>query len=345
MNPSLLLLFFITITASSRRSEVCSTDDDLLLRQKPGRSRSGFEKNLPATKWHDHDNIIPYHFASNVPNKDKITAKKAMETYSKNTCLRFKELTTEPYPGHRLEISSEDLHKSCNEAAVSPYDQIVTMTLRGIGCSEGLILHELGHVLGLIHTQRRPDRDNYISVKEDCIGGDTEEEIEQWKHQYKKVSDHLVDLHNVPYMCNSMMHYNNFYPDYDLCKVITPKPGSNCLKINVRGDSYVGTLDKPLEEDWLLINRTHCEARPTENCKDSNANCARWESLGHCQRHPDSMAREGCKLSCNKCKDPTDDNCKDLYDEARCTIYADNGFCHFYKKWMEENCKKSCKFC
>jgi len=297
MNPSLLLLFFITITASSRRSEVCSTDDDLLLRQKPGRSRSGFEKNLPATKWHDHDNIIPYHFASNVPNKDKITAKKAMETYSKNTCLRFKELTTEPYPGHRLEISSENLHESCRRAGVLPYQQIVTMTLYGIGCTEGLILHELGHVLGLIHTQKRPDRDNHISVEEDCVRGNTEKEREQWKHQYKKMPDYLVDLQNVPYMCNSMMHYNNYRDDR--CKVMTAKPGSNCER-EWNGEFLIGSLGEPLEEDWLLINRTHCESRPTDNCKDSN---------------------------------------------PYCTVYANHGYCQLFKKWMKENCKKSCKFC
>ena len=64
---------------------------------------------------------------------------------------------------------------------------------------KALITHELLHSLGLIHTQNRPDRDNYISINEDAID---KKSMDQYMPKC-----YACNTFNLPYECNSIMHY------------------------------------------------------------------------------------------------------------------------------------------
>jgi hypothetical protein len=61
----------------------------------------------------------------------------------------------------------------------------------------GLVLHELFHVLGIGHTHRRSDRDEYITVNYSNLE-------DGWFEQYEKCP--RCKFHG-PYECNSVMHY------------------------------------------------------------------------------------------------------------------------------------------
>lgn len=63
-----------------------------------------------------------------------------------------------------------------------------------------MVLHELGHVLGLYHEHSRPDRDNYIIVNDNNIRADKEKE-------FKKYSEVYVNTYGVDYDYSSIMHY------------------------------------------------------------------------------------------------------------------------------------------
>lgn len=72
----------------------------------------------------------------------------------------------------------------------SPY----CLTLRGA------IQHELLHVLGLLHEQSRPDRDEYVRI----VWANIEPQFVQ---NFGKTSWEAVETFGLPYDFDSLMHY------------------------------------------------------------------------------------------------------------------------------------------
>ena len=64
----------------------------------------------------------------------------------------------------------------------------------------GLPIHEIGHALGLIHEQTRPDRDNYVDILYNNIDNQYDFDFEKWFYP-------SVLTYDVPYDYGSIMHY------------------------------------------------------------------------------------------------------------------------------------------
>jgi len=261
---SLLLQWVLIATVYS---EKCFFDDALLRTNGDhnGMDYSAIAKTWRSSQWDDHNNEIPYYFSSNVPYQDRITMRQAMDTIDRKTsCIKFREIKFGWRPTHVLKIQSEETHEQCYAGSAgwsTRQDSEVLLTLSGKGCSIGLIFHELGHVLGLAHTQNRPDRDCYVDINWECIKGKTLNETKQIKNQFTKLSCEDGDTHGTPYDCHSIMHYTS--TDFSIspsCKSITPKRGFKC-------NGNMGRFDFPLSSDWELIERAHCGKRTSSNSK------------------------------------------------------------------------------
>ena len=258
IRESLYLCFFFQNLAIPVTSQLggCDFDDNILVKDKANTINRSAVKKAFLFYWEDHK--VPYFFNGSIEQKDIEQIKKAMATIQQNTCLLFEEVQDSTAYEHSLEIFVTYRHHSTVGMVTSfstspPVPPILNKVIMSFYKRDGdqigkmLVLHELGHVLGLSHTQRRPDRDEFVSIIEGCV-------MDGHMHNFDILEEGEVDTYGVPYKCNSMMHYlNNTFSiaaDYS-CLTIKPIPGK-C------DNNLVGPGAEPVEEDWDLINRAHC---------------------------------------------------------------------------------------
>ncbi|ESO98798.1 hypothetical protein LOTGIDRAFT_113898, partial [Lottia gigantea] len=67
-----------------------------------------------------------------------------------------------------------------------------------------VIMHELGHAIGMVHEHQRYDRDNYITIVRENVRPAVLD-------QFKKFSRNVVDIGSVPYDYLSIMHYGKSF--------------------------------------------------------------------------------------------------------------------------------------
>lgn len=110
---------------------------------------------------------------------------------------------------------------------------------------KALITHELLHSLGLIHTQNRPDRDRYITINEDAID---RKSMDQYMPKC-----YACNTFNLPYECNSIMHYGwmDFASAGRLLAFFKPTMTSKHPECQLTSDGG----DEPTEADWEMARR------------------------------------------------------------------------------------------
>ena len=184
---------------------------------------------------------IPYeiNISFNSGNRQKII--NAMNVLSSVTCLNFVERTTEYDYVHIR--SGYDCSSYVGHIGGLQYLNLTT------NCrTHGIILHELGHALGLWHEQSRPDRDSYVTIHLDNIE-------EKYRHNFRKRMDRAVDYQGTRYDYGSVMHYGTkYYTSCSNCNTITV---ANETEYEKQGRPRLGQRIGLSPSDIIQINRLY----------------------------------------------------------------------------------------
>ncbi|XP_074133484.1 meprin A subunit beta-like isoform X2 [Sminthopsis crassicaudata] len=153
-----------------------------------GRDRSAI---VDSNKW---TQTIPVVLADSLELNAKGVILRAFERFHLKTCIKFKRWKGEDnyiflYRGEGCFSLVGNEHFGRQEISI------------GYLCDKiGIVQHELFHILGFVHEQSRPDRNDYVTIREDNI-------LPGKESNFNYYSDKLLEFLNVPYDYISLLHY------------------------------------------------------------------------------------------------------------------------------------------
>ena len=199
---------------SATESSSQHTNDDNRSHSRRRRAATAIRERL----W--PDGIIPYVIEGNFTGDQRAMFNKAMRHWENHTCITFVKRTTQT---DYIVFT----HRSCGCCSYvgrkGDGSQAVSV---GKNCDKfGVVVHELGHVVGFWHEHTRPDRDLYITVKYENI-------MEGQQYNFEKLKPDAIDSLGEPYDYGSIMHYsantfskNGYLPTIETSKdKLTSKP-------------------------------------------------------------------------------------------------------------------------
>ncbi|XP_027055852.1 nematocyst expressed protein 6-like [Pocillopora damicornis] len=100
-------------------------------------------------------------------------------------------------------------------------------------CVQGSITHELGHAIGFLHEQNRPDRDDYVKINWHNMARGA-------ASQFEKADPNEVDYRGEPYDYGSIMHYSK-YQGNNRPNAMTMEP--------IKANAEIGQRKSPSKSD------------------------------------------------------------------------------------------------
>jgi hypothetical protein len=142
--------------------------------------------NLFGDRW--PNGIMPYIID---PDVSRSTVLDAMKHWEERTSIRFVE-----HSGERDYVRFEKLTGCFSCIGRVSGEQTISL---GSGCGKGQAIHEIGHALGLLHEQSRPDRDQFVRILFENIEEEQQHNFLMWPGEV------LCS----PYDYGSIMHYRS----------------------------------------------------------------------------------------------------------------------------------------
>lgn len=175
-------------------------------------TEAGTHLDEPWFRWRDGN--VNFYF-KDMTNADRRVMRNMMRMIEQRTCLKFREQRG-PLAGHHLLVQgspttclsgpggrprfSATVHAvepNMTQVVLESYYQLADSD-RCVAESRGGLLHELFHVFGVMHTQKRADRDKHVRILKENIK-------DNYEHSYD-ICYQCKD-YGVPYDCDSIMHF------------------------------------------------------------------------------------------------------------------------------------------
>lgn len=160
--------------------------------------------------------IIPYAISSNFTGSQRAMFKQAMRHWEEHTCLTFIQRTNQ-------ESYIKFTHRPCGCCSYvgrrGNGPQAISI---GKNCDKfGIVVHELGHVIGFWHEHTRPDRDQHIEIIYKNIQ-------EGQEYNFEKMDPREINSLGEAYDFYSIMHYaRNTFSKGMFLDTIRPRADAN----------------------------------------------------------------------------------------------------------------------
>lgn len=140
--------------------------------------------------------VIPYEIDANFSGAHKALFKQAMRHWENFTCVKFVERTAD----HPHFIVFTERACGCCSFVGKRGNGAQAISI-GKNCDKfGIVVHELGHVVGFWHEHTRPDRDNHVHIiRENIMTGQ--------EYNFNKLTSEEVNSLGLSYDFDSIMHY------------------------------------------------------------------------------------------------------------------------------------------
>nr|KAG5690178.1 hypothetical protein BaRGS_016569 [Batillaria attramentaria] len=283
------------------------------------------------TRWDDAK--VYYEINDDLNGRAAITqAIKEWETY---TCLNF---TLADYDTKDKVVFQDGEGCYSRLGKIGGTQEIVL----GDGCLEkSIVIHEIGHTIGWIHEQARPDRDTYIRVNFNRIP-------DMYHDQFDEFDTRLINDYDVQYDYRSIMHYSGDLPVTRAIETLIPMY-----------QDIIGMAEGLSYKDAMLANLMYnCAGKSYPG--DCPTNCSRF-GYAYQDKNCDCMCPgDGTRpVPCSgyvpmpttppppptgqTTTEPEQMECRDLRDD--CAKRVEEGECTMNAGTMALYCTKSCDFC
>ncbi|XP_057291911.1 hatching enzyme 1.2-like [Hydractinia symbiolongicarpus] len=225
---------------------------------------------------------IPYVVEGSISSRGISAINAAIADYHKYTCLRFHRRTNE-----RSYISFYR-GGGCSSPVGYRYGRTNRISLAS-GCwNKGIVMHEIGHSIGIYHEQSRPDRDDFVRILWNNIP-----RANAFNFNKQKASN--INSLGTPYDFRSMMHYSSG----------AFGGGRRTIEAKDRANqNLMGQRNGFSAIDVKQINLMYCggsgPSLPPPTCENRNSRCDEWANRGECNKNPNYMLK-WCKKACNVC--------------------------------------------
>ncbi|KAH8307687.1 hypothetical protein KR044_008974 [Drosophila immigrans] len=141
--------------------------------------------------------VIPYEIDGNFSGLHKALFKQAMRHWENSTCIKFVDRDAEIHPNYIVfTVRSCGCCSFVGKRGNGP--QAISI---GRNCDKfGIVVHELGHVVGFWHEHTRPDREKHVVIEHNNI-------MKGQDYNFNMLSVDEVNSLGMAYDYDSIMHY------------------------------------------------------------------------------------------------------------------------------------------